>query len=286
MTKYWIITWPNWLMVLSWVITPVLFNPLAFSLKHVQDDVRDFWNWMKRKEGDSWLNWFNEEYNYVNELSLSRRSYGALLSLRHGFCGLVIFAYREINLFELLVPCVGILFICTLAVLNHLSKKSLQKHRILVRYATVAVILGFIGLFLGVLFWFDLQIGYYELKQMIYAVIGMCYVMITLTTISMFFGYKVVYLFRLFDMLLCSLMLGIIYVLALLSFPNILQTRLLFHSAFDKYLQLEQALSQSPKITEKSQSDENYKRHQSTSALSSPMSPGSISSYGSLDTSE
>ncbi|TYI38586.1 hypothetical protein ES332_A02G038900v1 [Gossypium tomentosum] len=77
-----------WLLVLSWIFAPFLFNPLGFDWLKTVYDFEEFMNWIWCRDGviakatQSWERWWNEEQDHLVTTSLWGKLLEIVLNLR------------------------------------------------------------------------------------------------------------------------------------------------------------------------------------------------------------
>ncbi|KAK8365241.1 hypothetical protein V6Z11_A02G040700, partial [Gossypium hirsutum] len=80
-----------WLLVLSWIFAPFLFNPSGFDWLKTVDDFDDFMNWIWyrgsifAKATESWESWWYEEQHHLLTTSLWGKLLEIILNLRFFF---------------------------------------------------------------------------------------------------------------------------------------------------------------------------------------------------------
>ncbi|KAK5840958.1 hypothetical protein PVK06_009866 [Gossypium arboreum] len=80
-----------WLLVLSWIFAPFLFNPLGFDWLKTVYDFEEFMNWIWCRNGvfakatQSWERWWNEEQDHLVTTSLWGQLLEIVLNLRFFF---------------------------------------------------------------------------------------------------------------------------------------------------------------------------------------------------------
>ncbi|PPR95900.1 hypothetical protein GOBAR_AA24772 [Gossypium barbadense] len=80
-----------WLLVLSWIFAPFLFNPLGFDWLKTVYDFEEFMNWIWCRDGvlakatQSWERWWNEEQDHLVTTSLWGKLLEIVLNLRFFF---------------------------------------------------------------------------------------------------------------------------------------------------------------------------------------------------------
>jgi len=76
----------SWIMALSWLFAPYLFNPSGFEWQKIVEDFRDWTNWLFYRGGigvkgeESWEAWWEEELQHI--YSIRGRILETILSLR------------------------------------------------------------------------------------------------------------------------------------------------------------------------------------------------------------
>lgn len=84
--SYILLTISSWILVISWLFSPYLFNPSGFEWEKTVNDFKDWTNWLLYRGGigvkgeESWEAWWDEEQAHIR--SLRGRIFETLLSLR------------------------------------------------------------------------------------------------------------------------------------------------------------------------------------------------------------
>ena len=86
-----LIVFSTWLLVLSWLLAPFVFNPSGFDWVSMVDDWSEFvkWVWTKEgllaAEGSSWEEWWRGEHRHLERTGPWGLAMEALLALRFLF---------------------------------------------------------------------------------------------------------------------------------------------------------------------------------------------------------
>ncbi|KAF3792487.1 hypothetical protein EJ110_NYTH11309 [Nymphaea thermarum] len=85
---YMLLSFSMWLLVVSWLFSPFLFNPSGFEWEKIVDDWDDWTKWISSRGGigvpgdKSWESWWEEEQEHVQYTGLSGRFCEIVLSFR------------------------------------------------------------------------------------------------------------------------------------------------------------------------------------------------------------
>ncbi|XP_038985106.1 putative callose synthase 8 isoform X2 [Phoenix dactylifera] len=85
---YFMVTYSTWFMAGTWLCAPFLFNPSGFVWRKIVEDWTEWNKWMKNQGGigvqpdKSWESWWNAEHAHLRHSGLSSRILEVLLSLR------------------------------------------------------------------------------------------------------------------------------------------------------------------------------------------------------------
>ncbi|XVE81624.1 hypothetical protein DITRI_Ditri15bG0079900 [Diplodiscus trichospermus] len=91
-----------WLLVLSWIFAPFLFNPSGFDWLNTVNDFDDFMRWIWHRDGvlakaeQSWERWWYEEQDHLRTTSLWGKVLEIVLNLRFFFFQYGIIYHMEI----------------------------------------------------------------------------------------------------------------------------------------------------------------------------------------------
>ena len=242
--SYGLVTWAGWLIVVSWLLAPIWFNPLAFQWEKMVEDVGNFVDWMNRKEGDgdrSWKAWWKDEIFYLNDLNLERRIIVSIIGCRHAVVGYALLHYVHAAKMQLLVGSVVIL--CGLAVLAVAHAKFGHRHQYNVRALKAFI---FFSVLVSLYYYYSLY--HFTLPSLFHSgivLIGLGYFLATFTTVLLTMGVRHRYLIRyykLVDYITASFLLSVIAVFSVTVVPSIIQTRLMFHNAFSRGVMIDKLL--------------------------------------------
>jgi len=242
--SYGLVTWAGWLIVVSWLLAPIWFNPLAFQWEKMVEDVGNFVDWMNRKEGDgdrSWKAWWKDEIFYLNDLNLERRIIVSIIGCRHAVVGYALLHYVHAAKMQLLVGSVIILL--GLAALAVAQAKFGHRHQYNVR-ALKALI--FFSVLSGLYYYYSVY--HFTIPSLYHSgivLIGLAYFLSTFTTVLLTMGVRHRYLIRyykLVDYITASFLLSVIAIFSMTVVPSIIQTRLMFHNAFSRGVMIDKLL--------------------------------------------
>ncbi|KAL2466485.1 Callose synthase 12 [Abeliophyllum distichum] len=88
---YMALTLASWFLVVSWILSPFIFNPLSFEWLKTVNDFHEFINWIwhrgsvLEKAEQSWEKWWYEEQDHLRTTSIWGKVTEILISLRFFF---------------------------------------------------------------------------------------------------------------------------------------------------------------------------------------------------------
>lgn len=152
----------SWIMALSWLFAPYLFNPSGFEWQKIVEDFRDWTNWLFYRGGigvkgeESWEAWWEEELDHI--YSIRGRILETILSLRFFIFqyGVVYHMDASNNSTALLVywiswAVLGGLFV--LLLVFGLNPKAMVHFQLFLRlFKSIALLMVLAGLVLAILF--------------------------------------------------------------------------------------------------------------------------------------
>ena len=246
---YWAVTWCAWLVVVSWLFAPLWLNPKAFEWDELVKDTEDFLKWMARPEGGSslsWKTWWLEECSYVDNLHASSRVMLALLSLRHLVPALCIFGFCNVGIFSpITLFCIALMGV--MLVFHSLNSRRLRADQMCFYrgFKTIyASLVALAAIFILVVYTPTAR----DVRTAALVLAGLVYIIATVTSLCLCMGNRATrltpirQLCRLVDYAIGLLLLGVVFVLSLLSVPSWVQTHLLFHNAFSKGVLIDELL--------------------------------------------
>ncbi|KAB2092518.1 hypothetical protein ES319_A02G036600v1 [Gossypium barbadense] len=249
-----------WLLVLSWIFAPFLFNPSGFDWLKTVDDFDDFMNWIWyrgsifAKATESWESWWYEEQHHLLTTSLWGKLLEIILNLRFFFFqyGIVyhlgisgqsgsVFVYLWSWIF--ILTAFGIYLTMSYVRDNYGAKK-----HIYVRLAK------FLSLILGILLVIALRqftaFKYVDLFTSLLALVPTGWGLISIAQVfrpllrHTRLWDSVVSLARYYEMMFGVIVMGPVAVLSWMPGFQSMQTRILFNDAFSKGLQMFKIITQ------------------------------------------
>ena len=242
--SYGLVTWPAWLIVVSWLFAPFWFNPLAFQWEKMVEDVGHFLDWMNRKEGDgdrSWKAWWREEIAFLNDLNLERRLVVSVIACRHAVVGYALLHYVHASKTELSIGA-AIIITAVLSLVIAQAKFG-HKFQFSVRALKAIIFFAFVGL--AWYYWHLYSVTSGVLFNSGVVLIGLMYFLSTITTVLLTMGVRHRFLVRYYkvvDFVIASVLLSIIALFSITVIPSIIQTRLMFHNAFSRGVMIDKLL--------------------------------------------
>lgn len=233
---YGVVTWPAYLVVISFLFAPLWFNPIQFEWEQTLDDIRDYFLWMKRKEVDSarsWRAWYLEETDYVDKLHFAQKLRLSFFSLRYALMGVALIYWRDSSEVEILA-CSGVMILLYLAVSFFNTTFSARNHRLGRLLKAVYMFLLLAALIVAPIYF---GVSFSRVMESSATVLGLGYVINALAhTLHAFNIYKTLMykLSRFYDYCIGVMLLSLLVVLSLLVFPGYVQTRVMFHNAFSR----------------------------------------------------
>lgn len=249
----------SWFLVVSWIMSPFIFNPIGFDWLKTVYDYDDFIKWMWNHGGvfnkadQSWETWWYEEQSHLRTTGLWGKLLEIILDLRFFFFqyGIVYHlkitrSSKSIGVYLIswvyMVVAVGIYIIMTYARDKYASKQHV-KYR-LVQFNVITVLVLVIVLMLK---FTDFEV--LDLLKSLLAFIPTGWGLISIALVlrpflqSTVVWDTVVSLARLYDMLLGIIVLSPVALLSWLPGFQEMQTRILFNEAFSRGLQISHLLA-------------------------------------------
>ena len=81
-----------WLLVVTWLFAPFLFNPSDFEWQKIVEDWEDWTKWINNRGGigvpanKSWESWWEEEHEHLRSTGFCGRLLEGLLAVRFFLC--------------------------------------------------------------------------------------------------------------------------------------------------------------------------------------------------------
>ena len=247
---YWRTAWSLWTVMVAWLFSPFWFNPLAFDVGKLKEDLARWRLWMQRKDADpmlSWESWWREEHAFVATSSWLKKLHMVLPSIRYGLVAVGILASAsgrplhegllgEVSLFGAVVGGIAVAGV-VIASLSHL----LRCHPALLRVLTTLLLLlavVAVPAALAALSLFDCLLLAAAAGYLAAALVRLPYAAGALPTPCM-------YASKAYDYLLGALLLALCFVLSYTPGVKALQNRALLSNEFDqrvKYNELQRLL--------------------------------------------
>lgn len=225
-------TWSLWLASASFLCSPFWFNPLTFDWAVVTTDY-DLWlKWIRGSSGGStksWSMWYNEEFSYYKGMPIVSK---VVYLIKASLYLLIAEGIRRSDLFKsdtsLNRPLIGVgtllLFVSALVVAGRLFSEFERAFPYPVR-RTIGILI-FVGIIAGVITLVSEDENYVR-----YTIAGY-YAMGAVCMLGLLCGVKLVKQFYLVhDFLSGHLFFAVLFALAALQLPGLIQTWLLYHNA-------------------------------------------------------
>uniref|UniRef100_A0A2P2QMJ9 Callose synthase 11 n=1 Tax=Rhizophora mucronata TaxID=61149 RepID=A0A2P2QMJ9_RHIMU len=244
----------SWFLVISWILSPFVFNPSGFDWLKTVYDFEDFINWIWNRGGmfskaeQSWETWWYEEQDHLRttglwgkllEIILDLRffffQYGVVyqLNITNGKTGIAVYLLSWIYM----VAAVGIYVIMVYAGDKYAAKEHI-KYRLVQLIVTVFSVLGIVLLLeLTKFTLLDLVSSLLAFIPTGWGIICIAQVLRPFLESSIVWD-TVVSLARLYDMLLGLIVMAPVALLSWLPGFQSMQTRILFNQAFSRGLQI------------------------------------------------
>ncbi|KAL4312186.1 hypothetical protein GQ457_01G032480 [Hibiscus cannabinus] len=243
-----------WLLVLSWIFAPFLFNPSAFDWLKTVNDFDDFMNWIWyrggvfTKEEQSWESWWYEEQRHLLTTSLWGKLLEIVLNLRFFFFqyGLVYHLEtagqsRSISIYLFSWIFIFVAFGIYLTLLYVRDKYGATKHTYVRMVESLLMILGMLAIIALREFtafeYVDIFISLLLLIPTGWGLISIAQVFRPLLSQTRLWD-SVVSMARLYDILFGVIVMAPVAVLSWMPGFQLMQTRILFNDAFSKGLQM------------------------------------------------
>ncbi|KAL5576750.1 hypothetical protein UlMin_018449 [Ulmus minor] len=256
---YIILTISSWFLVVSWIMSPFVFNPSGFDWLKTVDDFDNFINWLWNTGGifttaeQSWLTWWYEEQDHLRTTGLWGKLLEIILDLRFFF-----FQYgvvyqlgiaggnTSIAVYLLswiyMVVAVGLYIILAYA-RDKYSVKEHNKYRLVQLFVIILLVLivvllleltrfEFIDIVTSLLAFFPTGWGIILIAQVLRPFLQHTLVWETIVSLA-----------RLYDLLFGVIVMAPVALLSWLPGFQEMQTRILFNEAFSRGLQISRILT-------------------------------------------
>jgi callose synthase len=238
--NYSAITWPMWLLAISWWFAPILFNPMAFEWDKVVFDINDWMMWMRRSQGEanaSWKVWWREETSFYEKLDWSKR---LLLLIGYSRFWLVslglLYHSKAFKLWQNLLGASAILVLIIL-VFCVLHERVHQRYGRIALFPQISTLL-FVTI-VPALFLHEFDMGFSDMfsQNSMYTLLGLLFFLGG--TVNMFIScgfqwWALRELCRVYHYFIGGCLLVFLGLTSVIYIPSVIQTRALFHNAFDK----------------------------------------------------
>ncbi|KAJ8761449.1 hypothetical protein K2173_001582 [Erythroxylum novogranatense] len=256
---YILMTISSWLLVLSWILSPFVFNPSGFDWLKAVYDYEDFMDWIWSRAGmfakaeQSWETWWYEEQDHLRTTGLWGKLLEMILDLRFFFFQYGVVYQLNISGRNTSITVYLLSWICMVAIIgiciilaygrDKYAAKEHIKYR-LVQLIVIALTVLVITLLLELT---DLTV--LDLVSSLLAFIPTGWGLISIALVlrpflqSTVVWDTVVSLARLYDMLFGLIVMAPVAILSWLPGFQSMQTRVLFNEAFSRGLHISVLLS-------------------------------------------
>ena len=242
-----------WLACISFLAAPFWFNPLTFEWQVVMKDYADWMNWMSGRGGGalkSWDVWWTEENNFYRTLSGSSKLFYAVKVALHVFIGEGI---RRSTLFEtdfvVHKPWVNVGFLLAIFVSLVFLAKVFWNSSASFSYGVER---GVKIIFTVSLFACCVVLVLEDTNFVRYFIAGYYFAAALAQIGLLFFSREMLKgMYRIHDLLLGHAIFFVLFILAALQFPALIQTWLLYHNALSTDVVVEDILKYSRRSQEK-----------------------------------
>ncbi|GMJ01889.1 enhancer of edr1 3, glucan synthase-like 5, GLUCAN SYNTHASE-LIKE 5, POWDERY MILDEW RESISTANT 4 [Hibiscus trionum] len=244
-----------WLLVLSWIFAPFLFNPSGFDWLKTVNDFDDFMNWIWYRGGvfakaeQSWESWWYEEQDHLLTTSLWGKLLEIILNLRFFFFQYGIVYHlriagqsRSISVYLLSWIFIFVAFGVYLTLVYVRDKYRAKEHIYFVRMADYLLMI--LGILVIVLLRAFTAFKYVDIFTSLLLFIPTGWGLISIAQVfrpllrHTRLWDSVVCVARLYDILFGVIVMAPVAVLSWLPGFQLMQTRILFNDAFSKGLQM------------------------------------------------
>ncbi|KAF3326591.1 callose synthase 12-like protein [Carex littledalei] len=253
------LTISSWFLVVSWILSPFIFNPSGFDWLKTYNDFKEFMNWIWFQGGisvkaeQSWEVWWEEETDHLRNTGLWGKVIEIILDLRYFFFqfGIVYQLHIASNNTSILVYLLS--WICIVAavvlfvIVSHASNKYAAKKHIyyrMVQAITIILVIAavvalleftnfkFVDLFTSMVAFFPTGWGIISILLVFKPILVHTSMWDTLRSFA-----------RFYDILLGLIVFAPLAVLTWLPGIPEMQTRILFNEAFSRGLQISRILT-------------------------------------------
>lgn len=253
------LTISSWFLVISWIMSPFVFNPSGFDWLKTVDDFDTFMDWIWNQGGvftsadQSWETWWYEELDHFRTTGLWGKLLEIILDLRFFFFQYGIVYQLKIsggntNIGVYLVSWVCVIVIIGLyIVIAYARDKYAAKEHVYYRLVQLLVIVLVILVIVLLLEFTDLEV--LDLVASLMAFIPTGWGLISIAQVVRPFlqatlvWESVVSLARLYDLLFGIVVMAPVALLSWLPGFQAMQTRILFNQAFSRGLQISRILA-------------------------------------------
>ncbi|KAK4783366.1 hypothetical protein SAY86_007740 [Trapa natans] len=256
---YILMTISSWFLVISWIMSPFIFNPSGFDWLKTVYDYEDFMRWiwngggMLYKADQSWETWWYEEQDHLRTTGIWGKLLEIILNLRFFFFQYGVVYHLEIAggrksiavyliSWIIMVVVVGIYIILAYARDKYSAKEHIY-YRLVQLLVSFAIILPIIFLLKFTTFVFvDLVKSFLAFIPTGWGMISIALVLRPFLQSTIVWD-TLVSLARLYDMLFGIIVMAPVALLSWLPGFQEMQTRVLFNEAFSRGLQISMILT-------------------------------------------
>ncbi|KAI9121394.1 hypothetical protein K1719_008427 [Acacia pycnantha] len=249
----------SWFLVVSWIMSPFVFNPSGFDWLKTVYDFNDFMNWIWYPGGvflkaeQSWETWWNEEQEHLKTTGIWGKLLEIILDLRFFF-----FQYgivyqlsianhnHNIGVYLLSWVCLFVIIGFGIIIAYARDKYATKEH---IYYRLVQLIVILVTILVIVIFLKFTHFEFIDLLKGILAFIPTGWGMILISQVlrpflqSTVMWDTVVSLARIYDLLIGVIVMAPVAMLSWLPGFQSMQTRILFNEAFSRGLQISRILT-------------------------------------------
>lgn len=248
----------SWFLVISWIMSPFVFNPSGFDWLKTVYDFDDFINWIWftgvfTKADQSWEAWWYEEQDHLRTTGLWGKLLEIILDLRFFFFQFGIVYQLRIASHNTTVAVYLLSWICMIVivgiyvVLSYAQDKYAAKDHIYYRLIQLVVIVLIVLVMIILLKFTDFQ--FLDLLTGLLAFIPTGWGMILIAQVLRSFLQStvvwdtVVSLARIYDLMFGMIVLAPVALMSWMPGFQAMQTRILFNEAFSRGLQISRILT-------------------------------------------
>ncbi|XP_073138431.1 callose synthase 11-like [Henckelia pumila] len=240
----------SWSLVVSWILSPFIFNPLGFDWLKTVNDFHEFKNWIWQRSGvfvkaeESWEKWWYEEHDHLRTTSLWGEIVEIIWNLRflvfqYGIVYQLDIANGSKSLAVYLFSCVYVVMAAviyvTLAYL--LSKYDAREH---VRYRLVQFLFIFFAVVVIIVLSQFTELSYLDLLVSPLAFLPTGWGLISIALVleplleNTGFWVHVVSAARLYEFIIGLIVIAPVAILSWLPGVQAMQNRILFNAVFSR----------------------------------------------------